>query len=386
MKKNFLKIFIFIMIIFLTPKVFAQEFNMNSYTSATKNGTTSRYRATEIYNTGTSNTYTFGTQYNGRISDIETYFNYPFVANTTYTLTYNMNTDDFRNNFGSSYWWDCDQTMTNNNATVVSPTYVSMRKVKFTFRTTDSTSCIRVWLRSSNLSSTAITGVSNWRLNNITIYDPDFQDGSNSGNQGSSSGNTTTDNTNSDIINNANQNTQEIIENNNQNTHDIINSTETSSADSSRNNFDTTDKNCGMLYKYTTLKGKGFYSNGSMFDDENMYYTNEYIPLDSATKLVFEGFSSTSTGNIIIYDSSKTYLDYWGVRNQTITLPSNARYFRIATTNPYGRLFKDTGCTSKLDETNSYLMDNSDPNISDNEFTNLFNNVGFNDPLSYLLQ
>ena len=229
MKKNFLKIFVFFITLFLAPKVFAAEFNMNNYTSATLNGTTKKYRSTEIYNTGQSSIYNFGTKYNGRISDIETYFNYPFSANTTYTLTYNMNTEDFRNNFGSSYWWYCDSgEMTNANAIVVMPSFVSMKKVKLTFTTGDNAStCIRVWLRSSNLSSTAITGVSNWQLNNITIYDPDWQNGttSSSGSQGTTQGSTTgtsSTNDNSDIINSANENTQDIIDNAQQNTQDII--------------------------------------------------------------------------------------------------------------------------------------------------------------------
>ena len=49
-------------------------------------------------------------------------------------------------------------------------------------------------------------------------------------------------------------------------------------------------------------------------------------------------------------------------------------------------------CSNKLDETtnainqqNEYLMDDSDPNISDNDFLSTFNSIGLNDPLSYLL-
>ena len=71
----FIKLFVFYMIIILSPTVYASEFNMNNYTSASLNGTKNRYRATEIYNSGISSTYTFGTRYSGQISDIETYFN-----------------------------------------------------------------------------------------------------------------------------------------------------------------------------------------------------------------------------------------------------------------------------------------------------------------------
>lgn len=384
-KRTLFKIILALLIVLFGKNVFASEFNMNSYTSATKNGTTNRYRATEIYNTGTSNTYTFGTQYSGRISDIETYFNYPFSANTTYTLTYNMNTEDFRNNFGSSYWWDCSQSMTNNNATVQSVSYINMKKVKFTFTTgNDATSCIRVWLRSSNVSTSAITGVSNWRLNSITIYDPEWQNGTSSstGSQGTSSGSTSgtsSTNNNSDVINNATENTQniinnqnsntlDIIDNANQNTQDIINNNSTSVVDSERNNLDTINNNCGFLYKYNTKIGKAFYSNGSQYDLDTSYYTDDYIDIQGATKLVLQGFSSNNynTGTIIIYDSNKNYVDYWGVRDQSITLPSNAKYFRIATTVPSGRIFKDKGCTSKLDENTNAINDLNDSINNDN--------------------
>lgn len=215
-------IFLFLFIILICPSVYASEFNLNSYTSATKDGTKNRYKATEIYNTGISSTFVFGTRYSGRISDIDTYFEYPFVANTTYRLTYNMNTEDFRNNFAGGYWWDCDdETQSNPYRSNVS--YINYKKIQITFKPTENTTCIRMWVKSTNLASTAITGVSNWRLDSITIYDPDWQSGSGSG-QGTSPAPTPSPNSNQDIINNQNNNTEDIINNANQNTEDIISS------------------------------------------------------------------------------------------------------------------------------------------------------------------
>lgn len=225
-------IFIFFMIIFLVTDVFASEYNMNSHTSGSLDGTKNRYRGTEIYNTGTSNIYTFGTRYNGKLSIIDAYFDYPFEANTTYTLTYNMNTEDFRNSFGARYWWDCDDEMNATNQHLGSFTYVSYKKVKFSFTPTENTTCIRVMIGSSNASSQAITGISNWRLDSITLYDPAFQSGSGSG-QGSTSSPSPTPSgaTNQDIINSNEDNTQDIINNQNDNTQDIID-----------NNNENTDK------------------------------------------------------------------------------------------------------------------------------------------------
>ena len=236
---NKLSLFIiFIMIIMITPNVFATEFNMNNYTSATLGGTKNRYRGTEIYNTGTSHVYTFNTRYQGQLSDIETYFDYPFEANTTYRFTYNMSTNDFNNNFSSSYWWDCDHTMTSNNATVFIPTYISYKKVQFSITPSDNTTCIRVWIRGRNLSSDNITQITNWNLSSITIYDPDFQSGSGSG-QGTSPA--PTPDPSQSIINNQNENTQDIISSIQETTENVSNTITDTFSNKCKNMLDLND-------------------------------------------------------------------------------------------------------------------------------------------------
>lgn len=409
-KLKYLLLFVFVLL--LSPNVFAAEFNMNNYTSATLNGTKNRYRATEIYNYGSSGTYTFGTQYSGRISDIETYFDYPFSANLTYTLTYNMNTDDFRNNFGSSYWWYCDQEMTNNNAHVVLANYISYRKVKLSFTTDEASTCIRVWLRSTNVNSTAITGVSNWRLNSITIYDPEWQDGttSGSGSQGTTSGSqgTTPNNSNQDIIDNANQNTQDIINNNNANTQAIIDSS--LSCGTGSNLFNIASVTWGQYNVYNNESGS--YTNAFIG------YVNDIEPQERYSILVNSTVPTRFSYQFL--DSSGTVLSgsYYSsaqrdLKIQDIIAPSMATRLLISqldssqddiiniqvqkgrTVNRYEPYCRKTSeiTNDKIDETtdainrtNDYLMDDSNPNISDNEFTSLFNSVGFNDPLANLLQ
>ena len=56
---------------------------MNAHTSASLDGTKNRYRGVEIVQTGMPGTFTFGTRYTGKLSTLETYFDYPFEANTT---------------------------------------------------------------------------------------------------------------------------------------------------------------------------------------------------------------------------------------------------------------------------------------------------------------
>ena len=72
-----------------------------------------------------------------------------------------MATNDFNNNFGSSYWWDCEH---DSSPTVFIPTYVSYKKVQYSITPTDNTTCIRVSIRGKNLSTGNITQISNWNL------------------------------------------------------------------------------------------------------------------------------------------------------------------------------------------------------------------------------
>lgn len=392
---KYLKYFLIVFILLLTPKVFALEYNMNSKTSATFNGTKNRYLGTEIYNTGTTNTYTFGTRYNGKLSSIDTYFDYPFEANTTYTLTYNMNTEDFRNNFGGKYWWDCSDTMNATNQHVGNFTYVSYKKVKFSFTPSENTTCIRVLLGSTNLSSTPITGVSNWQLDSITLYDPDYQSGS-SGGQGSTSTPTPTPNTNQDIINNQNNNTQDIINNNNQNTSDVI-----------ENNNENTDRiidnmsdDCTNLINLQDL---------TLVKNDNRTY-NYYLPntLPAGTYTLSYKYNKiglpTTYTQLLLNSSAVSYilLNESGKNTFTTSTDFNRFYIFIDNNSPSGSIVnlsdfmlvegteakpycKYGSKVNKLDQTNQYLMDDSDPNISDNDFMTMFNSLNINDPLNYLL-
>lgn len=323
---KYIRYFLFLFIVSFTPFVYAQEFNMNSYTSATLNGTKNRYRATEIYNSGQSSTYTFGTRYNGRISDIETYFDYPFVENLTYRLTYNMATEDFRNNFGTAYYWDCSQTMTNTNAHVASVNYISYKKIQLSFKLDSATSCVRVWVRSTNLSSTAISGISNWQLNSITIYDPEWQSGSGSG-QGSTTAPTPSpnnyqdiidsqNNNTQDIINNQNSNTQDIIENNNQNTQEIINS----------------NKSCQFIDKNKVATDGYLDSFGSLQDGGGQWGVTDFINIyNGSVKVTEPMYSGAYT---CFYDSNKTKISCFSQANfeldNFLNIPQNSYYARFS--------------------------------------------------------
>lgn len=410
---KYLKYFLIVFILILCPSVYAAEQNISSKIEAIPGFGGGTYYATQPVSVPVPLYQNIGTRYNGKLSLVEFYLDnddWNWNYNKTYTITLNMSTEDWRNNFMGPQVIQCNcdgSQQSSSSSSYVSNTFrfVSYKTIKFNFKLGSSMGCktkFRVY--STNTTNTAITGISNYNLSRIVISDitsaptptpvnpsptatpaPNNQDIINNQKQNTQDIINNQSQNTQDVINNNTQNTSDIIENNNQNSQNIIDNQKTTEADNTRNNLDTSTQNCGSLYKYNILMGRGYYSNGTQYIDFNTFYIDDYVSLAGAKKLVLTDFNDSNNGNIIIYDSNKNYIDYWGVRNQTITLPSNAAYFRYSTTIPTGRIFKDKACTSKLDETNDYLMDNTDPNIQDNDFLNTFNSVGFSDPLNYLL-
>lgn len=392
-----LKYLIFVSLLFLTPNVFAKDINVtsNCYGST---GYSNMYDGHEVQYQ-TDSVYNFGTRYEKQLSSFETQLRYNLSANTDYVITFNTNnSDDFRNNFKTYNVYDNDH---NDNNLIKSFTFVSMKKVKISFRTTSATSRVTIQMGGSN-NYDSITGVNNWNIKSAILTVPDDIP---SGSTNQDIINNQTNNTNN-IINNNNENTSDIINNNNQNTETITNSIE----QSSQAITNVLGNLCPNLFnKDTALLYKGIdSSNGNLYDN-NSTFVSDFIKVESNTDYYINGGLSSAYG----YDNSKNYL---GVIINTVGNKSfntgNAEYIRVK--NWYSQdgvdliqqlntsmLVKGTisksycefgSYSSKLDdttnainETNEYLKDDTDPNIQDNDFLSMFNSVGVNDPLSYLL-
>lgn len=244
--KRFLQLFIFLFVIFITPKVFAAEYNITNKIKALTNYTTGSYYGVTPAVVPVPNYYNVNTRYSGTLSQIEFYLNsndWDWQYNKTYTITLTMATDDWRNKFMGPQVFRAESngSTTGSNMYVSgSFKFVSMRQIKFNFKVPSTMSpYIKFTLYSSNTTNTAITGVSNWNLSSVKIS-------------------TTTSATpvpavtptptptpqpnNQDIINNANANTNSIINNNTQNTQDIIDNQTSNSADIIDNANANTDK------------------------------------------------------------------------------------------------------------------------------------------------
>lgn len=368
-------IFIVLMIIFFCPNVYAAEFNLNSYISATYSGTRSKYECYETYEYGSISHCVFGTRYSGRMGSLKIFIHYPFEEDTNYRLTFNMATDDFRNNFGSAWTWDCDNNtdITNMNSTVWVPTFISYKKAQLSFSLNANTTCVGVLIRSANYSSDAFTGVNNWNLSNITIYDPDWQSGGSG--QGTATPSPTTPDPNQQIIDNANQNTQDVIENNNSNTQQIID-----------NQNELLGDKCSNLFgNYDILNGYIYDVRMSIRDAASDRLA--LIPCKANTTYTITRQTITSSFRVSDYSGSSiptmtsSYVDYAVPRviennsgtSITYTTSSNAKYLVIH----YGNVINDT--STQLSNTLSTMMVNegssSKPYCEFGSFTSKLDNV-----------
>ena len=177
---NKLKYFIFFFIIFLSFNVFATETNVTNKIRTSPTGNTGKYYGLEIYNSGSNNIYNVNTRYNGQLSQIVFYLNdsdFSFTTGTTYTITLNMATEDWRNHFMGPQVF-----RTNSDGSIPSSAtnwynsgtfqFISKKKIKFNFTPTGTLGpSTKFTLYSTSVSSTAFTGVSNWNLSSIIISD-----------------------------------------------------------------------------------------------------------------------------------------------------------------------------------------------------------------------
>lgn len=178
--KKILKLFIFIMIIIFSPNVFAYDYNVSSSIGSPSGGssyTNGYYQGTEL--NGGTGPFAVGTRYNGTLTNIQ--FNLPVPSsiaddcwpiNMTYTITMNMATEDWRNRFGSVSVKSYSSSPTNfSNGNV---TYISMKKIKFSFTIPSSDSVCHDFVYvnlPSNGQFTPFTGETNWNLSSVIVSD-----------------------------------------------------------------------------------------------------------------------------------------------------------------------------------------------------------------------
>lgn len=382
-KSLLIKIILALVIILIGRNVFALDYNVSSnITSPQGSGRTGTYTGLEITNTGTSNLYNINTRYDGNLSRIT--FNMPlpdnwedgdcYANNVEYRVTLNMLTNDWSNSFGSVFVGSSSSS--NQNYSNGRVTFVSNKQIYFTFKIpSGSTFCnsfVYVDLKSSNLSSTPFTRITNWNLSSVILTDPTVTSGS-----GGSSGSGSSSSSNQDIINNANDNANNIIENNNDNTSNIIENNNQNTQDiinSNKENFQTCRESVNLFDKSNITAGWLYYQDNSLRDTSSTtYYTSDYIPVKPNTTYSLDIVDSTSmgSGGIMQYNSSKEWISP-GIPEKsstfTFTTSSNTHYVRfsfryssrneiqfqkgssITSYEPYGEI-----CTNKLDDISNGL-------------------------------
>lgn len=355
---KYLKSLLFVFIIFITFGVSAQEVDITSSCRSPISSTNSTYGGLlNSLQSGNVSTFNFNKTYNGRLSFISFDVYRSFSANTTYTISLYMNDSDFRNTISEVKVYDVSN---NDNILISSSRFVSMRKIQIDFTTTSSSSHLYFFIGGGG--SNYITGVNTWNLKNIMLDTSSESNGTN-----------------------------EIIDNNNSNTQDIINNANLNSLREYNQIRNQKSNTCSNFIQFDYSMGYHLKWNGVVVEASDEYYTSDYVPFNSTDlKYSITGSNSSNIDEYIcFYDSSKNLLggDCTYLRDRNSTAPSGSKYFRLSTKKYTTDVFYGyDGCSNRTDEINSYLKDNSDPNISDNEFLSVFNNIGFTDPLQHLLQ
>ena len=84
-----------------------------------------------------------------------------------------------------------------------------------------------------------------------------------------------------------------------------------------------------LFDKNTIIQGKYINNSGNLVDDANNF-TGDYIPINENTTYYLSS-TSTDARRIAYYNSSKTFISRAVVvSNQTLTIPSNAKYVRLS--------------------------------------------------------
>ena len=411
-------------VLFLSIDVNASEVNVTNKIKWSTNWIGGTYGGDELsdgYNT-IYPPFNVNTRYTGKLGYLEFYLSgddYSFTTNHTYTITLNMATNDWRNNFMgpivTKHNSDGSIQATNNHLTVSNFRFISRKQIKFNFKTNGTLSPFyKFVLYSNNYASkggTAITGDSNWNLSSIIISDNVSSGGSSSGSSSTPtpSPTSTPSASNKDIIDNANQNTQDIIssvgesilngaqsifDNASQNTTDIINN-------ANQNTQDIIDNQNYLLGNCELQQISNINAVGSISTTDYYYETQ---PLDlqyfkkgkyywgfNVSDLNMGGFIRLSATLLIWYNDGTPYqeihIDYdknGSFVSEPFTINSDnvsSAYFRFLRTSviddtvksgnfsnifigkykyPTEYNFGSQKCTSKQDETTSAIEEQTE--------------------------
>lgn len=378
-----LKFYLLLFIIFLTPSVFAQTINSDSYSQADTFNSSSRYDYSTNNSLGDQTNFsvgTIGTRYNGKSYYFQFNFHHSLTANKVYELKVSSTTNDFTNEISkdrivplcySSFAYNFNTKECSNLAVISVIRGSGTQSKDFTIRFSP-LQAMTYWGFKFAGGYYNLTGVNNFLINNFDLTEVNATD---------------TD----EIINNNNQNTQDIIDSQSQNTQDIINNANLNSLREYNLLRNQKSNTCSNFIQFDYSMGYHIKWNGDIIVATDEYYTTDYVPFNSTDlKYSITGSNSSNTDEYIcFYDSSKNLLggDCTYLKDRNSTAPSGSKYFRLSTKKYTTDVFYGyDGCSNRTDEINSYLKDNSNPNISDNEFLSVFNNIGFTDPLQHLLQ
>lgn len=387
MKKKMLIILtILISIIFLNDKINASIITSYDETYSTSN----RYYYSTSNTLQNNSLGTIGNVYNGKSYNFTFYLNTSnLVAQSTYDITINANSNDFTKNLNASSIYiktsnSIDFTNSTNGISLISfknnaTSSNNSNKIVLRIYVNSLTSYTMIDIFNSNYAN--ITSVSNFGIKSLSIEKVD------------TSGN-------NEIIENDKNNTQNIINNSNQNTDEIKNTIKDNlnSCKDSVNVFDINNINV-----YSTNNANYTIGNNNLriLSNGSYSYIDLLLDLEIGKSYTFSAdvFNNLTEGhaNVSIYtlDYSNKYVEQYvltqrGRFNMTFTPVSSSTLFRIysnatndildnyitlsniqvqlgnSATNyePYGKV-----CQNKLDETNNILKQDYNYNKNESQST-----------------
>lgn len=376
--------FIVSMIAILVTPVKAKEItntiNINSKAYMPCGSTQYNGKYCAYLNNGTYAVRNTNTTYNGVLNGLTFQFGDMISTKPQYTMVIEAMSTDFRNNSFDILVYGSSQSDTQGSLlTNYTYSFISKSKLQIIF-TTDTYSFHTVII-----SGNPLTGINTYGIKKVTLS---YDDGVND---------------NSDIINNNNQNTNDIIDNANSNTEEITNKiTETfnqmvtNGLQENNNERRTLSNMCKNIYYTEIGMGKTINSGGALQDLAGAFYMTDYVAINiindnslggNANRIyIQEPNSSTAGYYFAFYDNNKTLISVERTGTRSLTIPSNAVWFRFSSTSSNTTVLRYSNkCIEATDQVYGLLSDDTNPNINQSGIDDVLSEVEISDPLNYLL-
>lgn len=389
---KYLRYLLFALILVLAPNAYAWDLSnkveaLPTFGDGTYSGQTATSPTAVVYNN-------IGTRYQGKLSVISFFLDsddWDWNYDRTYSIELYMETNDWDNNFMYPQVYKAQETgsTSGSNLAKSSVSFISNKKIKFTFKTPDTNMSPYLFFRvySSNYMTTGITRISNYNFNKVLIYENQSSSGGSSGGGSSTPTPTATPSSTEQIIDSSIKNTEDIINTQNQNTQDIIENANHNFEEATNtitNSMNDIFSNCvknifdPSLYVSPTNFTDIVVGDGSITANASSTWRTLAYSFEVENGEIYTlHYKTSSAGAVFYYDNNTgTWTSLGNDSYQHITTTSTTLNIRLQNSSGTGSFtwselmlakgnynsyypFGDS-CVSKIDETNKEIKDLND--------------------------